>query len=251
VASPPWPLDVGRARCLLSHLPSSADDEVKDDIALFLNLQQTTHMTEVEKNQKGTAKRKVGDNVDVAFERLFGYSWGTTFHLDESKMRSSTARQLVDIFGFTTAARILDSQGSSKRQKVQPNESTEVLNYKDIALPQTGSSKVMETSIFAGQAIQTARKEKPLPSKSGTSGNIDNLLAKLNGPDKMNTVQKTDNDWEQWKSEHKGLQGELEEKAQSKDAFLVKQDFLGRVDQRKFELEKEKRDRERAKRATS
>ena len=47
------------------------------------------------------------------------------------------------------------------------------------------------------------------------------------------------------------LQDELEKKAQGKDAFLVKQDFMNRVDHRKFELEKEERDRERAKRATT
>lgn len=201
--------------------------------------------------KKRAAKRKVGDNVDLAFERLFGYSWGTSFQLDASKMQGSTARQLVEIFGSITTARLLDSRGSSKRQKVQSIESRQVLNYKDIALPQTESKKVLETTVFAGQRIQTAKKETTSSKKSGDSGNIDNLLSKLNGPDKMNTVQKTNNDWESWKSEHKGIQDELEEKAQSKDAFLVKQDFLNRVDQRKFELEKEKRDRERAKRATS
>ena len=46
------------------------------------------------------------------------------------------------------------------------------------------------------------------------------------------------------------LQEELEKKAQGKDAFLVKEDFKSRVDRRKFELEKDVRDRERAKRGT-
>jgi hypothetical protein len=43
----------------------------------------------------------------------------------------------------------------------------------------------------------------------------------------------------------------LEKKAQGKDAFLVKQDFLKRVDQRKFELERDERERERVKRKTT
>ena len=67
----------------------------------------------------------------------------------------------------------------------------------------------------------------------------------------MSTVQKTSNDWESFKESDKQLQDELEKNAQGKDAFLVKQDFLNRVDQRKFELEKDERDRERAKRATT
>ena len=71
------------------------------------------------------------------------------------------------------------------------------------------------------------------------------------GPTKISTVRKTNDDWEQFKESDKQLQDELEKKAQGKDAFLVKQDFLNRVDHRKFELEKEERDRERAKRATT
>eukprot|EP00980_Cylindrotheca_fusiformis_P003677 scaffold818_cov136-Cylindrotheca_fusiformis.AAC.43 len=212
---------------------------------------KTTLMTVQQEDKKGAHKRKAGDAVDLAFERIFGYSWGTSFQLDEDKLSSPTTRQLVDIFGLTTTARILDSRGSIKRRRVQPDESKKVLDYKNIVLPQTVSPKVMETAVFAGQAIQREKKDIAPSSKSGAAGNIDNVLAKLNGPDKINTVQKTNNDWETWKSENKDLQDDLEKKAQSKDAYLVKQDFLNRVDQRKFELEKEKRDRERAQRATS
>lgn len=41
---------------------------------------------------------------------------------------------------------------------------------------------------------------------------------------------------------------ELEKKAQDKDAFLVKKDFLQRVDLRRFEHEKAERDLQRASR---
>jgi len=40
----------------------------------------------------------------------------------------------------------------------------------------------------------------------------------------------------------------LESRAEGNEAFLVKKDFLDRVDHRKFELEKQERDRERASR---
>ena len=190
-----------------------------------------------------SSKRK---SVDDAFERLFGYGWGTTFHLDESKM-DSTKRELVKIFGVTTAARILNSRGSNKRQKINPQR---ILNYKDIQLPQEQQAKVMETTVFAGQTVQTSRKKVPAKSKPPAAGNskIDNVLAQLAGPKSISTVKKTDDDWEKFKESDKQLQDELEKKAQGKDVFLVKQDFLNRVDHRKFELEKEERDRERAKR---
>jgi Bucentaur or craniofacial development len=63
----------------------------------------------------------------------------------------------------------------------------------------------------------------------------------------VSTVQKTSNDWEQFK-ETTGLGDRLEEQAESSTAFLKRQDFLTRVDHRTFEIEKKDRDRERAKR---
>ena len=88
----------------------------------------------------------------------------------------------------------------------------------------------------------------PLATAPATS-NVDHVLAKLAGPSKVSTVQKTSNDWESFKQTDKQLQEELEQRAQGKDAYLVKQDFLTRVDNRKFELERDQRERERAQRA--
>lgn len=193
-----------------------------------------------------SSKRKA---VDEAFERMFGYRWGTTFHLNESEM-DSTKLELVRIFGVTTTARILNNKGSNKRQK---RSIERILNYKDIELPKTKEGTVMETSVFAGQTVQTAKKQNSAAAKAPAKGKskLDNVLAQLAGPTKISTVRKTNDDWEQFKESDKQLQDELEKKAQGKDAFLVKQDFLNRVDHRKFELEKEERDRERAKRATT
>ena len=77
---------------------------------------------------------------------------------------------------------------------------------------------------------------------------IDSVLAQIAEPIKTSTVKKTSDDWESFKESDKQFQDELEKKAQSKDALLVRQDFLLRVDNRKFEIEKEERERERARR---
>jgi hypothetical protein len=66
---------------------------------------------------------------------------------------------------------------------------------------------------------------------------------------KTTTVAKTSADWEQFK-ETTGLGEKLEEQAESSTSYLKKQDFLHRVDHRKFELEKQERERERAKRGS-
>lgn len=200
-------------------------------------------MVQEEREQSNASQG--GNSVDNAFERLFGYSWGTTFALDEAKM-NSTAKELVDIFGTTKAARILNVRGSVKRRRI---ETKEILNYKDIELPEFTKSDAMQDTVFAGQVIKTKVSGAAASSKSTKqAGNIDNVLDKLKGPNKMNTVEKTSNDWESFKETDKQLQEDLEKRAQGKDAFLVKKDFLDRVDNRKFELEREERDRQRAKR---
>ena len=264
--------------------------------------------------------------VDDAFERLFGYKFGTTFDLPVSKAdaagpvipattsKTSAAQQLLEIFGRSKAARILGSLGDGMKAATRKRGATSTAdgdtvmtdanigtgtfkkrrrNYKDIELPQTNLKKITETKVFAGQTIQTTTTVvassssssaaatdgsekgsgptastsslKPPPTAAGAgpgtaiggkkkasaSSNLDSVLANLADPKKMNTVEKTSNDWEQLKEKDAVLKEELEKKAQSKDAFLVKQDFLNRVDQRKFEIEKDERDRERAQRNTT
>jgi hypothetical protein len=57
-------------------------------------------------------------------------------------------------------------------------------------------------------------------------------------------------DWESFKDKT-GIDEELRKKAEGKDAYLVKQEFLQRVDLRKFEQEKAQRERERVQAAAS
>ena len=207
------------------------------------------------------SKRKA---VDMAFEQLFGYEWGTEFALDENTMKSDASRQLVSMFGPTVAARII-GQPIGKRRKM--NHATEIVNRTTTQQrsPSDRPNEVVllskpqmttETKMFAGQVVTVQRQPQDSSTQKGlknsTAANntskLDNVLAQLAGPSKISTVQKTSNDWEQFKQTDQQLQEDLERKAQSKDAFLVKQDFLNRVDQRRFEIEKEERDRDRAKR---
>jgi hypothetical protein len=203
-------------------------------------------------NQNSTelpfGKRK---DVDESFERLFGYKWGTEFDFDGNKAIDSQAQMLVEIFGPTKAARILRSAATgSKRRKMAAASSNTPTEHITINLPKSRPQTVIETKVFAGQAIKVTRQqtEEPKPAVKAAGSNLDKVLAQLAGPANISTVAKTSEDWEQFKQSDKQLQEELEKKAQGKDAFLVKQDFKSRVDFRRFELEKDERDRERAKR---
>ena len=210
---------------------------------------------------------KAVDEAFEAFERLFGYKWGTTFGLDadpsgakntktDTTYSTTTKRKLTQIFGEERAARILGTKGNhtKKRRKLE-SLATSIENFKDLVLPVLQQETTVETQVFAGQTIQTTKKKAAGTAsktiKSAPKSSIDNVLEQINGPSKINTVQKTSNDWEQLKESDQQLKDELEKKAQGKDAFLVKQDFLSRVDQRKFEIEKKDRSKERFKRDTS
>ena len=81
---------------------------------------------------------------------------------------------------------------------------------------------------------------------SGSGGGVDDLLKKMNDAGKVSTIAKTAHDWENFKTDT-GLAASLEEHIESKGAFLKKQDFLERVDHRKFQHERQERERERAK----
>lgn len=131
------------------------------------------------------------------------------------------------------------------------------MGYKEIALPNhMVSAAAADTAATTTAARAPGTGSATATTTSGataaaTSSNLDNVLSQIAGKKELNTVEKTSNDWEGFKESDKTLQDDLERTAQSKNAYLVKQDFLNRVDQRKFELEKEERDRERSRREGS
>ena len=199
--------------------------------------------------------------VDDAFEELFGYKFGTSFRAkrrrrDDTKGTSSEEDRRLDllerVFGAARAAKLLSTSSSvvMQRQLVRraPRPSASGTN-----------EMVTETRVFAGKEIQVQRRAlgrqeakkdglKPPPADSATNPKgIDSLLQKISGPNQLSTVAKTSADWDSFKTEA-GMEEQLEQQAQGKGAFLVKQDFLQRVDERRFEHERTKRDQERAKR---
>ena len=183
--------------------------------------------------------------VDEAFRRMFHYDWGTKFGIPDDA--SSKAQELIQIFGRGRAARIMGSQGETvKRRKLDVAPRGKLMEYKSIELPKNLARTPETASASDTKGAPTSSNTSGSPKKSGK---IDKVLEQLAGPAKTSTVKKTNQDWENFKESDKQLQDELEKQAQGKDAYLVKKDFLSRVDNRKFEIEKEGRDRERAKRA--
>jgi len=185
--------------------------------------------------------------VDEAFESLFGYKYGTRFiPLKTSKRKRSQLplplfkeeQVLESLFGPITASRMM------KTRDFVTKSSTE----RDITATTSSKEEEMVTELkhYAGKVIAVKSKKKRV-EKGGKNKGIDSLLEELNGPSKLSTVAKTSSDWDTFKTET-GMEEELEQKAQGKEAYLHKQDFLNRVDHRRFVEEKQKRDDDRRKR---
>ncbi|KAL3773901.1 hypothetical protein ACHAW5_010312 [Stephanodiscus triporus] len=90
----------------------------------------------------------------------------------------------------------------------------------------------------------------PASGRAGRRGGVDDLLAEISRPEKLSAISKTSADWDLFKAKNadSALGEQLESQARGNEAYLVKRDFLTRVDHRRFELERAERDRERAKR---
>lgn len=71
---------------------------------------------------------------------------------------------------------------------------------------------------------------------------LDKVLSLMDEPKKVSTMDKTSMDWDKFK-EKEGIEDEL--KQYTKDGYIEKQDFLQRLDQKRFEIEKAERDQKR------
>ena len=81
-----------------------------------------------------------------------------------------------------------------------------------------------------------------IPTTKTSKTNLTSLLQQLDGHHKVTTMTKTAMDWEQYKQQQPlSLQETLEGQATSSTAYLPKQEFLQRVDLRKYQQEQQER----------
>ena len=218
--------------------------------------------------------------VDDAFQDLFG----KTYHSTSKSKKTNTKKRpkskkalkkkkniLSEIFG---GAGIASKLMASSADVVQIDAKS---RQRRGALKGSDKVEVKEQIQFAGQMMEINRTvDKDTHDKNNTSTNtntssskdestgsgtgsgssapkaigIDAVLSKINGPKKFTTIDKTNVDWETFKDKT-GMEEELRKKAEGKDAYLVKKDFLNRVDVRRFEQEKDDRNKKRAAAASS
>lgn len=223
-------------------------------------------------------KRKA---VDDAFFDLFGYHYNAPAVKGKSKdkipikSKRTIFKQrsiLASIFGKRSTMKLMThAKATAALARPKPSsggmlrlEKRVITEVKRFAGQEIKVEKVVMVPVMADDEAlddaeaQTTTKAAGAADATATSGSttarkakgVDNLLSELSRPDKLSTIAKTTADWDLFKAKNADatLKEQLESKAKGNEAYLVKKDFLNRVDNRKFELEKAGRDRERVKR---
>eukprot|EP00519_Triparma_laevis_P010829 CAMPEP_0182514108 /NCGR_PEP_ID=MMETSP1321-20130603/35156_1 /TAXON_ID=91990 /ORGANISM="Bolidomonas sp., Strain RCC1657" /LENGTH=237 /DNA_ID=CAMNT_0024721227 /DNA_START=123 /DNA_END=833 /DNA_ORIENTATION=+ len=149
-----------------------------------------------------------------------------------SKKSKAQSKILKQMFGSTIASTLTSSSHINPLKKSNHPSTS-------FSLPSKKISKT--THRFAGRDITVSRTIlSTTPSSS-----VDSVLSTLKGPVKLTTIGKTSIDWDNMK-EVSGLSDDIEKGAEK--GFLDRRDFLERVDGRRFEIEKEEREKKRNKR---
>jgi hypothetical protein len=227
------------------YVPPEADEDEPSGIILATDLSSTSAPILSSTKQK---------SVDDAFQDLFGKPYVATTNTQKKRPKSKKALKkkkiLSDIFAPGIASELIASSGDFVKSDSE-------FRKRKGALKQLATEMKKEQVKFAGQMIEVERtvvggenKEQQMAGSASAGSaakpmGIDSVLSQIKGPQKVTTIDKTNIDWETFKDKT-GLEEELKKKAEGKDAYLVKKDFLNRVDARKFEQEKDERSRKRA-----
>ncbi|KAG7388570.1 hypothetical protein PHYPSEUDO_012207 [Phytophthora pseudosyringae] len=138
-------------------------------------------------------------------------------------------------------------RGADKKKKRKLHEfSMPVLSVdvkksrKDMAGAATAARpKVDRVVKFAGKEYSVSTSAEV---KGGGKKGLDQMLESLDEPKKVSTMEKTSLDWDKFK-EKEGIEEELTQ--YTKDGYIEKQEFLQRLDLKRFEIEKAERDKQR------
>ena len=241
----------------LSWLPPNQQREVDDAFASLFGTREKSE----EVTNRSAKKRKRGADCNAQSS-----SWKKKKQILSGIFGGNQiASKLMDTSGNTISLHT-DNLGERKYPTLVKQVITETKRFagQNIEIQRTvtvdatskNSSNPSNSSPTASEAAPTTTESTTDPSSEQTNSSpngvvtkpmgIDALLTQINKPSKISTISKSSADWSVFKDTKTGLKEELQQKSQGNDAYLVKQDFLQRVDERRFEQEKEVRSQLRA-----
>lgn len=199
------------------------------------------------KNISDHQKRK----VDEAFKELLSSNQPKK-PKTKSQSLSAMMNQLNSKTKGKAKAKVISSISTTNKDEDKLEKAKEIASK---ITQELNKPKVEKEVRFAGRTIKITTNEKVSDNNSNSNSNsssskkkpddLDLLINQLKAPKSISTLDKTANDWEQYKDK-KGIRDEVEKAA--KNGYLEKKDFLLRVDYRQFEKERDQREQERIKR---
>lgn len=99
-------------------------------------------------------------------------------------------------------------------------------------------------NIYNSSVIKKNESKDNGTRKIGVGGGISAILGRLEKKTKINTLEKSKMDWDNFKKQE-DIEEEINSHNRGKDGYLEKQDFLQRADFRQFEIEKRLRNSSR------
>ncbi|CAH0482998.1 unnamed protein product [Peronospora belbahrii] len=110
---------------------------------------------------------------------------------------------------------------------------------RDMVEVTTSKDKLDRVVKFAGKEYSVSTSAaRPTKGEKG----LDKVLETLVEPKKVSTIEKSSLDWDKFK-EKEGIEEELTQ--YTKDGYVEKQEFLQRLDLKRFEIEKAEREKQR------
>ncbi|CAM9342820.1 unnamed protein product [Chrysoparadoxa australica] len=181
------------------------------------------------------------DQVELAAKSAAKAGAGKGKKAKKKKLVSKKAGKVLEgIFGKGAAKSLVAKASASKARADEMGpvgafkapKQVEITEVKKFA----GREIAVTRKVVEGSAEEAAAKAKESKKKQG---GLDGVLAAMNAPKAISTVDKSSMDWDKFKQEE-GLEGELALVTKG-GGYLNKQDFLLRCDNRQFEQERDAR----------
>ncbi|KAL5784986.1 hypothetical protein ACOSQ2_007378 [Xanthoceras sorbifolium] len=162
-----------------------------------------------------------------------------------------------DSLGEDGLSGVQNGTSPQKRTSVEQNDTSDEAKrlaaaalsaVREVAAAASGRGKVEITEVrdFAGQEIEYKKlidadsKEASEKAKAPAPSAVDAVLEQIKKKPKLSVLDKTKQDWGEFKEE-KGLDDELDAYKKSSNQYLDKVSFLQRADYREFERERDAR----------
>ena len=183
---------------------------------------------------------------------LLQLRWDVPTKITKKRIMYDTDHRISSI-ASTTATTTTTTDAASQRQlslesslvhskKKRINHDLTNINIHSNTTPESTSnipSKDLNSTCTTTTTLSTTSNTNNNPHPKS---NLSLLVQQLHGTQKqVTTITKTAMDWEQYKDQNSIMKETLEQQTTSTTAYLPKQEFLQRVDQRKYQQEQQQR----------